>query len=68
MQPKIARSELLNIYQNMESFGWVQDYDSYKAALVVEIDAGDPTRLNVQDSPLLVGQYRVHAQQVQFRR
>ncbi len=68
MQPKIARSELLNIYIVMEALGWVQDYESYKASLVVEIDAQDPTRLNVQDSPQLVGQYRVHAQQIQFRR
>lgn len=68
MQPKVAKSELLNLYRTMEESGWVQDYDGYKAALVVEIDGADPTRLNVQDSPQLVGQYRVHAQQIQFRR
>ena len=68
MQPKIARSELLNIYKDMEDSGWVQGYESYKASLVVEIAAGDPSRLNVQDSPQLVGQYRTHAQQIQFRR
>ncbi len=68
MKPKIAKAELLGLYAEMENDGWVQDYDGYKASLVVEIDSGDPTRLNVQDSPQLVGQYRVHAQQVQFRR
>jgi len=68
MKPKIAVAELLGLYSQMESDGWVQDYDGYKASLVVQIDAGDPTRLNVQDSPQLVSQYRVHAQKVQFRR
>lgn len=68
MQPKIAKIELLQLYRSMEDNGWVQDYEGYKEALVVEIDANDPTRLNVQDSPQLVSQYRVHAQQVQFRR
>lgn len=68
MMPKIARAELLSLYTDMEARGWVQDYDGYKNALLVDIDPNDPTRLNVQDSPQLVGQYRVHAQQVQFRR
>lgn len=68
MQPKVAKSELLNLYRTMEESGWVQDYEGYKAALVVAIDGADSTRLNVQDSPQLVGQYRVHAQQIQFRK
>jgi len=68
MQPKLANAELLALYTSMEDDGWVQDFDGYKAALVIQINAGDPNRLDIQDSPKLVGQYRVHAQQVQFRR
>lgn len=68
MQPKIAKSVLLTLYQEMEQIGWVQDYEGYKESLVVEIDGDNPSRLNVQDSPKLVGQYRTHAAQVQFRR
>ena len=72
MQPKLAKAELLALYRTLEARGWVQDYDGYKASLVVEIGdgagGGDRNRLNVQDSPRLVGQYRVHAQQVQFRK
>ena len=68
MQPKIAKMELLALYLEMEADGWVQDYEGYKQSLLTEIAATDPTRLDVQDSPQLVGQYRVHAQQVQFRR
>lgn len=72
MQPKLAKAELLALYQSQESKGWVQDYAGYKVSIVCEIGdgigGGDRNRLNVQDSPKLVGQYRVHAQQVQFRK
>lgn len=72
MQPKLAKAELLALYRTQEAKGWVQDYEGYKASLVVQIGdglgGGDRNRLNVQDSPKLVGQYRVHAQQVQFRK
>ena len=72
MQPKLAKVELLALYRTLESLGWVQDYDGYKQALVTEIGdgvgGGDRNRLNVQDSPKLVGQYRVHAAQVQYRK
>ncbi len=72
MQPKLAKAELLALYASMETKGWVQDYEGYKASIVCEIGdglgGGDRNRLNIQDSPKLVGQYRVHAQQIQFRK
>lgn len=70
MAPKIARTELLRLYREtlMGAYGWVRDYDGYKAGLQINIDPNDPTRLNVIDQPMLIGQYRVHAQQTQFRR
>ena len=72
MQPKLAKAELLALYQTQAFKGWVQGYDDYKASVTVDIGdgvgSGDRNRLNVQDSPQLVGQYRVHAQQVQFRK
>lgn len=68
MQPKIARAELLALYREMEADAWVQDYEGYSQSLVVAIDDSNPSRLNVQDSPKLVGAYRIHAAQTQFRR
>jgi len=68
MQPKIAQAELLALYRAMEADGWVQDFDGYKNSLLIGIADGDSSRLEVQDSPKLVGQYRVHAAQTQFRR
>jgi len=72
MQPKIARAELIALYFTMEQDGWVQDAEGYKDSIIAEIGdgngSGDRNRLNIQDSPKLVGQYRVHGQKTQFRK
>jgi phage tail sheath gpL-like len=70
MTPKLARTELLSLYREalMGDYGWVRDYAGYADTLVANIDPDDPDRLNVIDQPMLIGQYRVHAQQTQFRR
>jgi phage tail sheath gpL-like len=70
MTPKVARTELLNLYRLtlMGAYGWTRDYAGYAESLRANIDPSDPSRLNVMDSPMLIGQYRVHAQQTQFRR
>jgi phage tail sheath gpL-like len=70
MTPKVCKAELLSLYQQtfMGERAWVRDYAGYKASLQVSIDPDDPSRLNVIDQPMLIGQYRVHAQQTQFRR
>lgn len=68
MQPKLAKAELLVLYDAMEAKGWVQDYEGYKATLLSEVNADDPTRLDIYDSPKLVGQTRVIAVHNEFRR
>lgn len=70
MTPKVCKAELLSLYQQvfMGERAWVRDYAGYKNSLQVSIDPDDPSRLNVIDQPMLIGQYRVHAQQTQFRR
>jgi len=70
MTPKVAKSELFNLYRLtfMGDNGWVRDYDGYVESFQASIDPNDPNRLNVIDQPMLIGQYRVHAQQTQFRR
>lgn len=70
MTPKVCKAELLSLYRQvfMGERAWVRDYEGYKESLQVSIDPDDPSRLNVIDQPMLIGQYRVHAQQTQFRR
>jgi phage tail sheath gpL-like len=66
--PNVAKAELLSLYRDFLSRGWAQDYDGYAESLDAAIDTQNPGRLNVIDSPKLVGQYRVHAMQTQFRK
>ncbi|SDK32066.1 phage tail sheath subtilisin-like domain-containing protein [Billgrantia gudaonensis] len=68
MTPNVGKAELLDLYRDFIQRGWCQDYEGYAKSLQANIDPDDPARLNVIDSPKLVGQYRIHAQQVQFRR
>lgn len=70
MTPKVCKAELLSLYLQtfMNDRAWVRDYPGYKESLQVSIDPDDPNRLNVIDQPKLIGQYRVQAQQTQFRR
>ncbi len=64
--PKIWRGELLALYKEMEEKGWVEDYASYAANLIVERDISDRNRMNWRDTPNLVNQARVFAGKQQF--
>ena len=64
--PNLIRTSLLELYREMEDSGWVEDFEAYNASLVVEIDADNPTRVNVFDEPNLVNQFRMYAQRSSF--
>ncbi|MDP2607945.1 MULTISPECIES: phage tail sheath subtilisin-like domain-containing protein [unclassified Oceanobacter] len=64
--PKIIKGELLALYKDMETAGWVEDYDTYAEQLIVERDSEDPNRVNWRDTPNLVNQARVFAGKTQF--
>lgn len=66
VRPKDLRATLLDEYRAMMEKGWVEDFEGYAETLIVEIDASDPNRANVNDQPNLVNQFRVHAQKSQF--
>lgn len=68
MTPNVCKSELLDLYREFIENGWAQDYEGYAESLTANIDPDNKARLNVIDSPKLVGQYRIHAMQTQFRR
>jgi phage tail sheath gpL-like len=65
--PRIARSELIAHYGELEEDGIVEDMEGFEAALIVERDARDPNRLNALVSPSFVNQLRIFAVLVQFR-
>ena len=65
--PKSARAELVAQYREMMDLGWVQDIQDFSAGIVAQINASDPTRLDVLVDPYLINGLRVIAMMDQFR-
>lgn len=64
--PSIVRAELLALFRELEEKGLVEDFDQYKADLLVERNADDRNRVDVLSPPNLVNQLRILAEQIQF--
>jgi phage tail sheath gpL-like len=65
--PRILRAELIALFREMEEAGLVEDFDQFKADLIVERDATDKGRVNALIPPNIVNQLRVFAGRVEFR-
>ncbi|WP_434627648.1 phage tail sheath subtilisin-like domain-containing protein [Chromobacterium sp. CV08] len=65
--PSTIRGELVAAYGELEHAGIVQKSAAFKAALIVELDANNPGRVNVLFAPTLVNQLRIFALLNQFR-
>lgn len=64
--PNIVRADLIAQYYELEEAGVVQDADAFAAGLVVEINAGNRNRLDVQYAGTLMGALRNFAVLGQF--
>jgi phage tail sheath gpL-like len=66
--PAIIKGQLLALYRELELKAIVQDFDGYKASLIVELDADNKSRINIQDSPQFVNGMLIYAGKMQFRK
>jgi len=66
--PAIIKAELLALYRELEYKAIVQDFDGYKNSLVVGLDMDNPSRINIQDSPMFVNGMIIYAGKIQFRK
>jgi phage tail sheath gpL-like len=64
--PSLFRAALIAQYQSL-SPDIVQDPTDYAAGLTVTINSSNPSRLDVQDDPILTGGLRIVALQAQFQ-
>lgn len=64
--PKIGKAEAIARFRVWELLGLVEGADQFKAGLIVERNANDPTRLDWLLPPDLVNQFRVGGVQVAF--
>lgn len=65
--PKILKGEAQSWFREMESLALVEDFDQFKADLVVSRDISDPSRVNITLPPNLTNGLIVSAVSVQFR-
>ena len=65
--PNVIRAELIAQYRELESLGYVQNVDDFKAGLVVEQNASNPNRVDVLWPGTLINQLRIFALLAQFR-
>jgi len=64
--PSIIKSEIIAWANQMTLAGLVEDMDDFKAQLIVQRDANDPTRVNVQLTPNLVNPLYIVAASISF--
>lgn len=68
LTPSIARSEVYGLFRQWELNGQVQDFDSFKSELIIEIDPNIAGRLNILLPPKLIDQLRVTAARIAFKK
>lgn len=67
MTPQLGKVEALNWYREKMEQGLVENFELFKANLLVERDASDPNRMNWLLPPDLINQLIVSATKMQFR-
>ncbi|PWV98588.1 phage tail sheath C-terminal domain-containing protein, partial [Mangrovibacter plantisponsor] len=65
--PAVIKGELCTVYRTMERNGIVENYDLFKAHLIVERNTDNPNRVDVLFPPDYVNQLRTFAVLNQFR-
>lgn len=65
--PQTIKSSLISIYNQLQAQGLVQDAAFFAQAVVVQINATNPNRVDVLFPPVLIGQLRIFALLFQFR-
>ncbi len=66
--PKTIKAEIISWAREMEAAGLIENFNQFKNDLVVERDAADRNRVNVQLAPDLINQFQIFAAQIQFKR
>lgn len=65
--PKVIRAEIIGMYKDLESRGYVENSALFEKYLIVERPTDDPNRLDVLLPPDLINGLRIFAVLAQFR-
>lgn len=66
--PNLIKAELLALYRELEERGIVQEFADYKKSVITDIDNTNPSRINVQDSPIFINGLQIYAGKIQYRK
>jgi phage tail sheath gpL-like len=66
--PSMVKGEILVLFKEMQALGWVENYDQFKAELVVQRDPTDQNRINCLIPPDIINNLLVTAASIQFRK
>lgn len=67
MQPSKVVHEMLGLYKTMfMAKGWCQDFETYKAGIIAQIDIDNNNRVDVLDNPILIKNMRILAIHSEF--
>lgn len=64
--PSIIKAEAIAKYDEWISIGMVEDMDAFKAGLIVERNASDVDRLDIEMTPDLMNQFRIGATKIKY--
>lgn len=67
LTPKIAKAECFALFRQWEDAGLVENFDDFKANIIVERNTTDVNRLDILLPPDIINQLRVTAAQIGFR-
>lgn len=65
--PSVVRGELIALFRDWEEAGLVENFDQFKADLLVQRNNTDRNRVDVLLPPDLINQFRVFAAKLEFR-
>jgi len=65
--PAKIEDELIALATEWEAVGLIENLEDFKKKIVVEIDQGDPNRINVLNPSDIVNQLRIYASKLEFR-
>jgi phage tail sheath gpL-like len=66
MTPSVARGELATLAEEWEAAAWIEDAESFVAALLVQRNSVNLDRLDARINPDIINEFRIFAVQLQF--
>lgn len=68
LTPRILKSEILALFLDWQDLGWVENFEQFKAELLVQRNGSDPNRIDAILPPDIINAFMVGAFRIAFQR